>query len=469
MRLLWISILVSLASPTAAPAAGGARESYERQPWRERVAEVQQAYLAHPESFRPAQLDPPPTPVISAAERWEVDGLMLAWDCESPAHDPDRWDRMWLAIIDGAWDGAELYIYIRANGPSDAGDVARCQEMLSQHTGRDPSQAIWFNETDDHLLDSIWIRDYGPFFVLDDELELRIVDAQYVRYNRDDDDAQPGHFAAWSGIPLHTWDFATEGGNFLPNGHGLCLVSETILGLNPGYSVGDIELAYEAYLGCSELVILPALDDVTGHVDMWITWLDHRTLMVGEYDPAVDPASHQLIETAVDQQLAGLIDPLTGEEIEIVRIPQPDNDHQSVWRNYTNGIWIDDTYLMPVYEGFEAEQVRAVEAFEERGVTVEPVSADVVITSAGALHCISRTLPSPDGVVPGDDDDDDATADDDTADDDTTDDDDAGDDDAAVLVGDQGCQCRAGAARRTAGPAGFLTAALALALARRRS
>jgi len=467
-----VPVLVALG--IALPAV--ARGPEPRRPWRERVAEAQAAFAADPSAFPRFALDPPPTPVISPNERWEVDGLILSWDCESSPSDPDRWDRMWLSLLDAAWDGATPYIYIRASGPSDAGDVSRCQQMLSQHTGRDPTDAVWFNETDDHLLDSIWIRDYGPFFVLDHDLAPSIVDAHYVRYNRTNDDAQPEHFAGWWGVARHEWDFATEGGNFLPNGHGICLVSDTILGLNPQYSTEDMEALYEDYLGCSELIILPPLDDVTGHVDMWITWLDHRTLVVGQYEQGDDPSSHTLIETAVSQQLSGLVDPVTGEEIEIVRIPQPGNSHQSVWRNYTNGIWIDDTFLMPSYEGYENLENEAIDVLEARGVTVVPISADVVITSAGAFHCISKTLPDPDGVPTGDDDDtgDDDTGpgDDDTGDDDTggpppDDDDGAGDDDDLRLSGSD-CTCRAGSAGMP--PAGFvLVLALAAAARLRRS
>ena len=432
-------LLLSIGSPAAA------RTPHFEHPWRERVATARAEFERNPGAFpnllqRVPPPSPPPSAVASPNERWEVDGLILSWECESSPESPDAWDRMWLDIIDAAWDGAHLYIYIHLGWGSDADDVDRCQEMLQVQTGREPAGATWFHEHADHRLDSIWLRDYGPFFVVDAEEAVRIVDAEYVRYNRYNDDAMPGHFASWWGVPLHDWDFATEGGNFLPNGHGICIVSDTILGLNPQYSIPDIEQLYDDYLGCSELIILPALDDVTGHVDMWITWLDPTTLIVGEYDPLDDAASHQLVETAIEQQLSGLVDPRTGVEIEIVRIPQPDNDGGSVWRNFTNGIWIDDTYIMPSYDGYYAEEGEAVAVLAAHGVNVVPVDADVVITSAGAFHCISKTIPDPTTVPVGDDDDTAMPDDDDTAmpdDDDTV----TGADDDIRIVDEGGCQC----------------------------
>ncbi len=464
-----------------------AREPHFVEPWRQRVAEAQAEYARNPEAFPrvPLAKAPPQGVPASPNERWAVDGLLVAWDCESSANNPDSWDWLWMDILDGAWDGADIYIYLRASGPSDSGDVQRCQQMLQQHTGRDPSQAVWFNESDDHLLDSIWIRDYGPFFITEDGTDLSIVDADYVRYNRIHDDAQPGHFAAWYGIADHEWDFATEGGNFLANGHGICLVSETILGLNPQYDTAEIEDLYHDYLGCTQLIILPGMDDVTGHVDMWMTWFDHKNLIVGEYDPSDDYQSHQLIEDAIADQLTGLVDPVTGESIQIHRVPMPDNDNQWVWRTYTNGTWIDDTFLMPVYGGYEGLQNQAIAVFEGLGAQVIPVDADVVITSAGAVHCITKTIPVI-GAGPGDDDsgdddaaDDDAAdddaADDDAADDDAADDDGAGDDDAGpadddgpgdLVAGAGDCQCTM--AHRGPGVAVPLLAWSLLTLAARR-
>jgi len=438
----------------AVPFTAAARTPHFDAPWRDRVAATRAAFAAHPDRFPDVFRDvvPPPTPpdfpVTSANERWHVDGLLLSWACESSAESPDSWDRLWLDIIDAAWDGAHLYIYLHVDGHSDDGDVSRCQQMLQQHTGRDPSQATWFTEDDDHRLDSIWIRDYGPFFVLDPHDDLNIVDAHYVRYDRDNDDAQPIHFADEYGIPRFDWGFATEGGNFLPNGHGICIVSDTIEGLNPQYSIPEIEQLYADYLGCDHLIILPPLDDVTGHVDMWITWIDSDTLVVGEYTPSQDADSRAMIETAITDQLTGLVDPGTGNPIEIERIPMPDNDNGWVWRNYTNGIWIDDTYLMPVYDGFSSEQTEATATFESHGVTVIPIDADVVITSAGALHCISRTIPT--GAPPAGDDDDVADDDDvtDDDDDDLADDDTLAADDDDISVGGD-CQCRVGPSSRS--------------------
>jgi len=386
-----VSLVIALASARVA-SARDIRPHFDK-PWRERVAEAQAAYRTNPETSAGRVWAAPPEGAISANERWEVEGLLLAWECENAADDPDTWDHMWLEIIDAAWDDADLYIYIITRFGSDAADIARCQQLLENYTDRDAADAVWFSE-EDRNHDSIWIRDYGPLFILDADDKVRVVDANYVRYSRDNDDAQPAHFATSVGMALHQWDFATEGGNFLASGNGICIVSETIFGLNPSLDKSQIEQQYQAYLGCTELVVLPALDDVTGHVDMWILWVDDTTLVVGEYTQEQDASSRATIETAIENQLTGLVDPGSGNTIEVLRFPMPNNSGGNTWRTYTNGIWIGDTFLMPVYDGYQALQAQATATLEARGITVVPIGADHIISSAGALHCISKTIPA---------------------------------------------------------------------------
>ncbi len=464
---------------TAAPASARTIKPHFEAPWRDRVAAAQAAYRESPTPPRPRAA--PPGPVRSANEAWDVAGLIVAWDCSSSTS-PDGWDQLWIDIIDAAWDNAHLYIYIITDSGSTASDVARCQQKLQNATGRDPSQATWFNEQDDYALDSIWLRDYGPFFVFDPDLEDNIVDADYTRYNRWRDDGQPAHFASEEGFPLNSWDFATEGGNFLPNGDGICLVSETIYGLNPGMNETEIEQAYLDYLGCTNLIVLPAVEHVTGHVDMWMFWIDHKTLAVAQYTSQQNSTAHDEMQTAIDDQLTGLVDPITDEPIELVMLPMPSNSG-GVWRTYTNGTFVDDKFLMPVYYNNDSTQAEVTSTLEAHGVTVVPIDADIIISSAGAIHCITKTIPSVDGLPGGDGDGDaDAGVDDGDGGVDPIADAGVGSDgggpgqsDAGVNGGDgdpdAGCGCVVDLDRRSSAPGGLLLLAITglLLLRRRRS
>eukprot|EP00276_Gloeochaete_wittrockiana_P024231 CAMPEP_0184365960 /NCGR_PEP_ID=MMETSP1089-20130417/151330_1 /TAXON_ID=38269 ORGANISM="Gloeochaete wittrockiana, Strain SAG46.84" /NCGR_SAMPLE_ID=MMETSP1089 /ASSEMBLY_ACC=CAM_ASM_000445 /LENGTH=294 /DNA_ID=CAMNT_0026707375 /DNA_START=64 /DNA_END=944 /DNA_ORIENTATION=- len=84
-----------------------------------------------------------------------------------------------------------------------------------------------------------WMRDYGPLFYskpfTKDNPTVRftgVVDAKYY-IDRPDDDVVPKTIADLPGyrlppLPYETWDLKYEGGNFLPNGGGLCLASDVV-------------------------------------------------------------------------------------------------------------------------------------------------------------------------------------------------------------------------------------------------
>lgn len=186
----------------------------------------------------------------------------------------------------------------------------------------------------------------------------------------------------------------------LANGNGICLVSSVILGINPGYDIATIRSVYRDYLGCTDLIIVPPTEASTGHVNMWMLWLDHKTLVVGEFTADQHSAARATIEAMIVDQLTGLTDPKTGEAIEIVRIPMADPMNQigTGWRTYTNGTWINDTFLMPTYAGFETTEAEVTAILEARGVNVVPINSDIIVGQAGAIHCISKTIPSPTGL-----------------------------------------------------------------------
>lgn len=210
-----------------------------------------------------------------------------------------------------------------------------------------------------------------------------------------------------------------EGGNVLPNGGGLCIVSSVVLDANPHYTEPEIRDMFRQELGCEDLIIVQALDDsATGHVDMWLAWADRTTLLVGEYGPKQDRVNHNIIEESLATKLEGLIDPQTGEPIGIVRMPMPSNCPPNLngrmkyeppaapycpylpsrfrsWRTYLNVVPVNGKVLMPVYAQDKTYEEDAIDIRTALGFDVVPVKADAITPLAGQLHCITKTLDAP--------------------------------------------------------------------------
>jgi agmatine/peptidylarginine deiminase len=292
--------------------------------------------------------------------------------------------------------------------------------MLQTWMGIPPGWVNWYLGAPS---DSFWLRDYGPLFVRDvDDGDLSIEDAHYYP-GRPNDDLIPQDFAARIGVPVSDFDLYFEGGNLLPNGGGLCLTSSVVLDANPHVDEAFIRDMFREQLGCVELVIVEALRDAaTGHVDMWLAWADHTTLLVGEYLPLQDAVNREIIERNVRKRLTGLTDPETGEPIEIVRIPMPTNcpaeerpgnrdglespplasqwcahvpASERIWRSYLNVLFLNGTLLLPVYEQDRTYEAEAIATWESFGFNVIPLDADLIAPYQGEFHCVAKTLDAP--------------------------------------------------------------------------
>ena len=68
--------------------------------------------------------------------------------------------------------------------------------------------------------DSYWTRDYGPWWVVDGNGEIGIVDFTYNRPRLNDNDA-PLKVSNHLNVPYYSADFVSAGGNYMTDGFGL--------------------------------------------------------------------------------------------------------------------------------------------------------------------------------------------------------------------------------------------------------
>lgn len=392
--------------------------------WQDLVAQRQQAFLANPHAreFAKVPLLPQAIPELqSPNEAAPVSGLMVEWWCSSNGQ-YDLWDEMWMAIIaETVKNNATPYVYLYSYlGDDEATTLATCAQMLQEKENISQVDVVWIQ---DFNTDAFWIRDYGPFFVEHTgNSTLSIEDTKYYP-GRPNDDAQPHDFADRYGYPIHDLNLFYEGGNFLPNGSGLCIASSVLLDANPHYNESEIRNLMKNYLGCEKLSIVQALDDAaTGHVDMWLAWADQTTLLVGEYTRKQDPVNHDIIEKNVNEILSQLTVSDKDTPIQIRRVPMPSNcppevhytgngkfkipkkaapkcghlaSDKRVWRTYLNVTFVNETVIVPVYEQDTTYEAKAIGIWEDLGFNVRTVVSDHIAPYQGEIHCITKTIPDP--------------------------------------------------------------------------
>lgn len=234
--------------------------------------------------------------------------------------------------------------------------------------------------------DSIWIRDYGPRFILEDK-ELAIVDHEYNR-DRPLDDLIPGEFAtAWS-LPLYEIPLVHGGGNFHLFADGDAFMSELVLVENPGLTEIDIETYFAAYENL-QLTIWPGFPtsfDSTRHIDMWLLPVRDKVAIVGRY-PEGATLPHQITEDAVTE--------LATRGYTVYRTPgwRASGTHYT----YTNAVIFNRLVLVPSYTAYPAENAEALAVFAEAfpGKQIVAIDGDALVGFAGVFHCIVMHVPDP--------------------------------------------------------------------------
>ena len=246
-------------------------------------------------------------------------------------------------------------------------------------------------------LTSMWIRDYGPLSVFDAQGDLHFVDSRYAApdSNRRDDQV-PSVLAQGLEVPLQKAPLILEGGDLITNGQGLVLASSRLVQKNRekyDYDRQEIAGILGEHLGCEKMIMLsPLAGEATGHVDMFVTFVDPQTVVVARYDPAVDEANARRLD-----QVASALGRLDhrGKPLNVERVTLPARP-DDLWRTYTNVVFVNGRLLVPVYPDADPELNRQALATYRRLLPdweIVGIDSSTLIRRNGALHCVTLKLP----------------------------------------------------------------------------
>ncbi|MDV6031930.1 MAG: hypothetical protein F9B45_17935 [Phycisphaera sp. RhM] len=227
-------------------------------------------------------------------------------------------------------------------------------------------QAIWF--------DSLLTRRNTDFRPICDSLPERIVDDGTTLISR---------------TPLRV-----EGGMIISNGQGLTITSEAMLRKNQdyGFSFDAITRELQRICGAKKLVVIKSLEDEpTAHVDMFLTFVDPVTVVVGRYADPDDPNAAILDEVA--RQLSEMDH--QGQRLRVHRVPMPKRGDNH-FRTYTNVVFANGVLLVPSYAGHESLESEVRDIYQKLLPNWEIVFIDCsrIIELDGALHCLTANLGS---------------------------------------------------------------------------
>ncbi len=323
-------------------------------------------------------LTPPENPVRTMGEWEEVQSLLITWT---------GFPTILTEITRHAVN--ECTVMIVTQNPSSV-------ENILTNAGVPLDNVVFLNEA----YNSIWIRDYGPWTIYENDVDsLSISDWIYNR-PRPDDDVIPTAVAEYYDLPIYEaisgeYELTHTGGNHLVDGMGTAFSSELIYDENPSLTEGEIDEIANAFLGVDQYIKLPVLPyDGIHHLDMHMRLIDEETIIFGEYPEGISDGPQ--IEDNIDYLISNFSTPF-GNPYNIVRIPMPPENGSypsqgGDYRTYTNSIFINKTILVPVYE--EQYDTTALSIYKENlpGYNVVGINCNSIIQQLGALHCITKLV-----------------------------------------------------------------------------
>ncbi|NIS17013.1 MAG: hypothetical protein GWN14_04825 [candidate division Zixibacteria bacterium] len=257
-------------------------------------------------------------------------------------------------------------------------------------------------------MNALWIRDYGPHFMWQNNT-LGIVNSQYYP-TRPLDNFVP-ELVGTDHFQVFTYDMGLyySGGNFQPtqnrNGFVTALIqldNTTSGGFDPNFIAG----LYHTYQGIDTLHIMPQLPfsvDGTGHIDMWMYIIDEDDVIISEFLPGSDPTAIAVTNNAVPY--------MESLGYTVHRTPAWNSSHPSMgyWTHwtYTNALRVNDRILIPsygdTYLDYADEDAEALAVWEVAAgpdVEIIPINSYDIIWAAGALHCIAMQVPRYEEAAP---------------------------------------------------------------------
>ncbi len=375
-----ISITLILAVILAAPAGTTALERLPQ--WETPYEKALTELFGRPAPL--GRLSAPPVGAISLPHEYgPQDGVLLVWDF--------GWSPIYRSLVKEIQEAGAI-----ANVVVERASVVN---VVLSHlaTYGIPADRVEFIIAD---IDSVWIRDYGPFSILVDGVGA-FVDSDYSRYWREKDDLFPEGLADLWQVDHYGAGFTLDGGNFMSDECGTCMVSTQIFTYdeNPEWFPRTPAHEHECrvmladYFGCDydrTVFLEKQIADGTGHIDVFAKFLDVETILMAQF-PGWDPYGNDEI---MDENHAILseLETCHGGPYEIVRI-----DTKFDFRTYTNSLIVNDTVLVPIYGLSYDTTALGIYQSALPGHEIVGIDTSAMVGTGGSIHCITRELPAAPG------------------------------------------------------------------------
>ena len=315
-------------------------------------------------------LDNPPFGEVRNCAEWEpTSGVMIRYPLGLP-----------YSLLRDMDDNVKLHVVVSSSYQASA------QTNLTNN-GVDMDQVEFLVRNND----SIWTRDYGPWFIFNSGGDLAVVNHTYNRPWRPNDNQVPYYFALQQDLPVYSHSMYHTGGNYMTDGSRIS--SSTKLVYNEaasenGMTNAEVDALMGEYYGVENYSVLDYIESGgIHHIDTWAKFLDEETVLVKD----VWPGHHTY--TALNQRAALLasLTASTGRPYQVHRVYCYEYSNNSP-ASYTNSIILNNHIYVPLFGNATHDQATlevyraAAPGYEVSGYLYSGFISD------DALHCRTKGI-----------------------------------------------------------------------------
>jgi agmatine/peptidylarginine deiminase len=182
-------------------------------------------------------------------------------------------------------------------------------------------------------------------------------------------------------IPL-IWDC----GNLITNGEVGFITDQILSDNKKSYDENQIKEIIRSNLKIEPIIIPTHPEDVFGHSDAFLSFLNHDILAISKYPDDADKKDLKYLD-----DLRQIVQKNVSNVIEIIENPtyEVNNEIESAKGLYVNLLSLGNKIFMPSYENNDTEK-QNLDCLSKYG-KVYPIPCNELALFGGLLHCISFT------------------------------------------------------------------------------
>ena len=318
--------------------------------------------------YRSVEASTPPTgPVTALAEFQPMGGVMIAYPLGIPVNLVSELSMITQVkvLVYPASDSNTVKTYFASNGVN----MDNVDFWVINHN-------------------SYWTRDYGPWFILDGNDEISVVDFTYNRPSRPYDDAALEQVTNKLQMNRYEMPMVHTGGNYMVDGYGTAASTTLVLEENPNQNATSLQAMAQNYLGIDNYMFLDdPLGEYIAHIDCWGKFLDVDKVLIAKV-PTSD-SRYQDYEN-VANTFANALTPW-GNHYQVYRVYEPGRYQTTP---YTNSLILNDHVFLPITGNQWDDEAIATYEQAMPGYTIVPImqSNYTPWENTDALHCRTHEL-----------------------------------------------------------------------------